>query len=199
MPHTIDWKDVENKIAIICYKFDNLASWREDLAQELRIHAYYVSDNYYDLYRRAIDFWRMIQTKQSPETAYYDLEVLSPSYTEDFDDQSKEIVRLIKDELNRYGHTKWDEDKITVARMLLDIIISDIDDKAPEIIPSKSPAENHYMTHRLNLSWVEQETGINYKKLVNSMRILEEVIQGLAMMHKIDIPSFYLRDYFDRS
>ena len=47
-----DWEDVENKIGIICYRFENLKPWHEDLAQELRIHAYYVSRNYYDLYRK---------------------------------------------------------------------------------------------------------------------------------------------------
>ena len=198
MNNNIDWKDVENKIAIICNKFSNLASWRDDLAQELRIHAYYVSDNYYDLYRKAIDFWRMIQTKQSPETAYYDLEVLNPSYSENYDDQHQVIVKLIREELSRYGYTKWDEDKISVAKILLDVIISDIDEKSPPVLPNEKTQMNHYINHRLNLSWIEKETGINYKRLVNAMKILEDIVQGLAMMRRIDIPIDYLKDYFDR-
>ena len=71
-----DWKEVEDKISIICRKFENLGPWHEDLAQELRVHAYYVSNNYYDLYRKAIDFWRKVQTKQSPEVPYFDLDIL---------------------------------------------------------------------------------------------------------------------------
>ena len=48
----IDWEDVETKISIICRKFDNISSrYQDDLAQELRIHASYISDDYYDLQR----------------------------------------------------------------------------------------------------------------------------------------------------
>ena len=57
---------------------------------------------------------------------------------------------------------------------------------------------NHYINQRLNLSWVAEETGINYKRLVNSMKLLEDIVQGLAIMHKIDIPEEYLKDYYDK-
>lgn len=197
MNDNIDWKEVEDKISLICYRFDNLSSWHDDLAQELRIHAYYVSDNYYDLYRKAIDFWRKIQTKQSPEVPYFDLEVLNPSYTEDYLDQLHNIVFMIKKELSRPGNNKWDNDKLELADKLLDIIVADIDDQNPEKVEHKSKL-NPYINKRLNLSYVAEETGINYKRLVSSMKLLEEIVQGLAVMHKIEIPEDYLRDYFDQ-
>lgn len=199
MNENIDWKEVEDKISLICYKFENLSSWHEDLAQELRIHAYYVSDNYYDLYRKAIDFWRKIQTKQAPEIPYFDLEVLNPSYTDKYDDQFKDIVSLIRDELNRPAFNKWDEDKLALSRKLLDIILSDIDTNEKKVtISMNNTSLNHYINQRLNLSWVAEETGINYKRLVNSMKLLEDIVQGLAIMHKIDIPEEYLKDYYDK-
>lgn len=196
MNNNINWEEVEQKVAIICNKFSNIASWREDLAQELRIHAYYVSDNYYDLYRKAIDFWRKLQTRQFPETPYYDLEVLNPSYTKDYNDQFDDIIKLIQKELDRYGNTKWDRDKLEVSKKLLLIIAADIDESYPSDSIENKTNMNHYINSRLNLSWVEKETGINYKRLVNAMKILEDIVQGLAVMHKIDISDEYLEDYY---
>ena len=194
----IDWDYVESKISAICYKFDNLASWHEDLAQELRIHAYYVSDNYYDLYRKAIDFWRKIQTRQAPEIPYFDLEVLNLSTNDETDDQSQTIVTLMREELAKPGKNKWEDDRIALARRLLDIIVADLaDDDKVEKIEIKSN-RNPYINQRLNLSLVSEETGINYKRLVDSMKVLEDTIQGLALMKKIEIPLIYLQDYYDK-
>ena len=199
MNDKIDWKDVENKISLICYKFSNLAPWHDDLAQELRMHAYYVSDNYYDLYRKAIDFWRKIQTKHSPEVPYFDLELFSPTYTDETAlDQSKHIVDLIRGELNRTPNNKWDKDMLNLAEFLLDIILEDVDpslrkDKSKF---SKSPL-NRYINHRLNLSWVAEETGIGYKRIVAAMKFLEDTVRGLTAIGKIDIPEAYMKDYYD--
>lgn len=194
----IDWTDVENKIAIICYKFSNLAHLHEDLAQELRIHAYYVSDNYYDLYRKAIDFWRKVQTRQAPEVPYFDLEVLNPSYEENYDDQFDDIVALVKKELNRPGYNKWDENMLELSRTLLDIILADIDPKkASHVNKMNKSSLNHYINQRLNLSWVAEETGIGYKRIVVAMKFLEDTVRGLAAMHKIEIPTHYFEGYYE--
>lgn len=199
MNNNIDWKEVENKISLICYKFDNLSSWHEDLAQELRIHAYYVSDDYYDLYRKAIDFWRKIQTKQSPEIPYFDLEVLNNSYTDDHYDQFEDIIALIRKELSRPGNNKWDNDMLELAGKLLDIIVADIDPKkVSHTIDTDKSSLTHYINHRLNLSWVSEETGIGYKRIVVAMKFLEDTVRGLASMQKIEIPIEYLEGYYDK-
>lgn len=199
MNDNIDWKEVEEKISLICYKFSNLASWHDDLAQELRIHAYYVSDNYYDLYRKAIDFWRKIQTKQSPEIPYFDLEILGESYTDkEALDQFDNIVFLVRTELSRDPQNKWDSDKMELAMRLLDIIIEDINPKKSRNntgISNKSSL-NHYINQRLNLSWVAEETGVGYKKIVTAMKLLEDTVRGLHAMSKIEIPMEYFEGYY---
>lgn len=197
----IDWKEVEDKISLICYKFSNLAAWHEDLAQELRLHAYYCSDNYYDLYRKAIDFWRRIQTKQSAETPYFDLELVGGSYSleEEATDQLDDIISLIRRELSRDPQNKWDSNKMELAMKLLDIMLEDIDPKKKldkEKMESKSSL-NHYINHRLNLSWVAEETGVGYKQLVMAMKLLEDTVRGLHAMHKIEIPLKYFQGYYD--
>lgn len=202
MNNNLDWKEVENKISLIRYKFDNLANWHDDLAQELRIHAYYVSDNYYDLYRKAIDFWRKLQSKQSPEIPYFDLEILGGYYDNDSKvlDQSEDIISSIRTELNREPHNKWERSRMELAEFLLDIILDDI---APQKVRIKTNIHgksqlNHYVNKRLNLSWVAEETGIGYKRLVASMKLLEDIVMGLHAMHKIDIPIEYFRGYYKR-
>ena len=198
--NNVDWADVENKISLICYKFSNLSSWHEDLAQELRIHAYYVSDNYYDLYRKAIDFWRKVQTKQSPEVPYFDLELIGDNSTDrEATDQFTDIVALIREELSRAPQNKWDSNKMELAMKLLDIMIEDIQPKGEDeesIIEDKSSL-NHYINHRLNLSWVAEETGIGYKQIVMAMKLLEDIVRGLHAMHKIEIPIEYFQGYYD--
>lgn len=199
MNKNIDWKEVEEKISLICYKFNNLSSWHDDLAQELRIHAYYVSDNYYDLYRKAIDFWRKLQTKQSPEIPYFDLELIGGTYSSDREalDQLEDIVDLIRKELTKSPKNKWEGNRMELAMKLLDIILEDID---PEKVENKNPISdtsslNHYINHRLNLSWVSEETGIGYKQIVTSMKLLEDIVMRLHSMKKIEIPEAYFKGY----
>lgn len=200
MNNNIDWKEVEEKISLICYRFDNLSHLHEDLAQELRIHAYYVSDNYYDLYRKAIDFWRKVKTRQSPEIPYMDLEVLNPSYDGNEDEmlQFDELVKLIRRELTRPGHNKWDNNMLELASQLLDIILSDIDTRGQQIqLKNCKSTLTHYINNRLNLSWVAEETGIGYKRIIVAMKFLEDTVRGLAAMKKIEIPLEYFKGYYE--
>lgn len=198
MNNNIDWADVENKIALICYKFDNLSAWHEDLAQELRIHAYYYSDNYYDLYRKAIDFWRKVQAKQSPEIPYFDLEVLGKSYEETSqNDQFEEIVSLVRKELNRPGYTKWDSNLLEIASKLFDIITEDIDPRLTKSFDTKKSKLNPYINKRLNISWAAEETGFSYKRLASAMKLIEDIVRGLAAMKKIEIPEEYFKGYYE--
>ena len=195
----IDWADVENKINIICCKFSNLSYCHEDLAQELRIHAWYRSDNYYDLYRKAIDFWRKKQSKESPDIPYCDLDVLGELYVdEDPLSQVEDIISLVRKELTRTPQNKWEGNRMELALRLFDIILADIDPKkCNEITEMNKSNLNHYVNKRLNLSWVAEETGEGYKQLVVAMKLLEDIIRGLATMHKIEIPPEYLEGYYD--
>lgn len=196
--HEIDWNEVENKIAIICYRFENLSPWHEDLAQELRIHAYYVSDNYYDLYRKAIDFWRMVQSKQTPEIPYFDLEVLNKSCEDETLDQLDELVDLIRKELNQPAHNKCDSNMLELSKKLLNIMMEDIDPKkVEEKIETGKSSLNHYINDRLNITWVAEETGIGYKRIAVAMKFLEDTVRGLAAMHKIELPPEYFKGYYD--
>lgn len=200
MNNNIDWKEVEDKIAIICYKFDNLKPWHEDLAQELRIHAYYHSTNYYDLYRKAIDFWRMVQTKQNPEIPYFDLEVLGKTTEDESLHEFNKMVDLIYTELERPGYNKWDNDMLELSRKLLSIILEDIQPTSNKMkLPEMNNSQlNHYINKRLNLSWIAEETGIGYKRIVVAMKFLEDTVRGLHAMRKIDIPTEYFSGYYDK-
>lgn len=198
MNKNIDWNEVEKKISIICYRFSNLEYCRDDLAQELRMHAYYVSDNYYDLYRKAIDFWRKIQSSQAPEVPYIDLEAQEIPCEDHtgmylFD----ELVALIMKELDRPGYNKWDKDMLDLSKKLLTIMISDIDERKKPVESYSSSSTKHYINQRLNLSWVAEETGINYKRIVVAMKFLEDTVRGLAAMKKIEIPKEYFEGYYD--
>lgn len=201
MNNNIDWKEVDEKISLICYKFSNLAPWHDDLAQELRIHAYYVSDNYYDLYRKAIDFWRKLQTKQSPEIPYFDLELLEdPSSPEKAStDQLDIIVSLIRKELNREPQNKWEGNKMDLAMKLLDLILNDIDPKkkSNNVIIKDTTNLNPYFNNRLNLSWASEETSSSYKQVVIAMKMLEDIVRGLHSMKKIEIPLEYFEGYYE--
>lgn len=196
-----DWKEVEDKISIICRKFENLGPWHEDLAQELRVHAYYVSNNYYDLYRKAIDFWRKVQTKQSPEVPYFDLDILGQvAKKEDDMYEFDRMVKLVERELNRPGYNKCDEDKLRLSRTIWQIVLEDIDPRRDcKLLKTMNKSDlSHYFNQRLNLTWVSEETGVGYKRVAEAMRFIEDTIRGLSAMHKIEIPIEYFRGYYDR-
>lgn len=223
------WEDVENKINIICGKFNNLSPWQDDLRQELRLHAYYYSEDYHNLYRKAIDFWRKIQNTYQPEVPYYefgsdvtgessvesrqsgDNTIVNKALTkrvqedrydnksnsEDYGDYDR-LLQWITHELDKPGYSKPDQRMIDLSKFLLRIIIEDIDPRLNIDNKLNKSKSAHYINDRLNLSWIYEETGIGYKRLVQAMKYLEDVIQSLAMRKKIDIPEEYLKDYYDR-
>lgn len=186
----IDWNDVETKISIICRKFNNIDyRYLDDLAQELRIHAYYYSDDYYDLQRKAIDFWRTLTRKVYPEVPYLDLEILAGEY---FPNEStivyKDIVGKIRKELLSKDFKSSREIELDeIANKVLDIIIEDIDgstlckDSYCEYISSK------YHNGRISISYLDLRLkDVNYKRLVKAVKRLEEIVNGLRDMGLID-------------
>lgn len=188
----IDWEDVENKISIICRKFSNIDNrFKDDLAQELRIHAYYVSDDYYDLQRKAIDFWRTLTRRVFPEIPYIDLELTAGSLN--FNDSNisyQETVKAVRDELSRREYETANEGKIDdLALKILDIIIEDIDGSTinKETYEAEVNISLHkYRNGKINISYLDLRfPDINYKTVTKAVNRLREVIEGLIDMGKI--------------
>lgn len=189
----LNWEEVENKIAILCRKFDNIdRRYRDDLAQELRIHAYYVSDDYYDLQRRAIDFWRSMCTKVYPETPYIDLDLLGKSVDpQDIEDLVFEgMVEKIKKELTR---GLWDnvyaKELDEIAMRILNIILEDIKGSKVEkksILEEEAIASRYTKGGRINCTFIDSKLPeIHYKRIRKAVKRLEEVTEALRDMGKI--------------
>ena len=188
----IDWEDVENKISIICRKFSNIdARFRDDLAQELRIHAYYYSDDYYDLQRKAIDYWRTLTRKVFPEIPYIDLELTAG--TNKFNDSGityQETLKAVRTELSRNEYETSGEIKINeLALKILDIINEDIDGSTitEESCRCDDSINLHkYRNGKINVSYLDLRfPDINYKTVSKALNRLREVIEGLIDMGKI--------------
>ena len=193
----IDWEDVETKISIICRKFDNISSrYQDDLAQELRIHAYYISDDYYDLQRKAIDFWRTLQVRVMPEVPFFDLELVGGAK---LDDEStvefENIVSLIRKELAREGKNYYDDLLLQYANKVLDVIVMDIDGSNPSSkteLNLENGTSTPYVNKRISCTYLSEILpDIHYKSIQKSLKLLEEIVQGLAAMGKISIDEVY--------
>lgn len=185
----IDWDDVENKISIICRKFSNIDNrFKDDLAQELRIHAYYYSDDYYDLQRKAIDYWRTLTRRVYPEIPYIDLELTAGEDTSDptSDIYYESTVKTIKKELlSDVYESKSDINLNNLALKILDIILEDFDgnvSKDVDDIDSKIKLHK-YRNGKINLSYIDiRLPDVNYKMISKAFNRLKEVAQGLKEM-----------------
>lgn len=188
----IDWEDVENKVSIICRKFSNIDNrYQDDLAQELRIHAYYVSDDYYDLQRKAIDYWRTLTRRVYPEVPYIDLELMagadSPS---DGTMYYESTVKAIRKELNRKVYDSKTDSLINgLALKILDILIEDIDGSTltkESIKADKEIGIHKYRNGKINISYLDLRfPDVNYKTITKAVNRLKEVITGLEEMGSI--------------
>lgn len=184
----IDWEDVERKVSIICRKFNNIdPRYIDDLAQELRIHAFYISDDYYDLTRKAIDFWRTLQVRVYPEVPFFDLELIGGSKVDkkstlEFND----IVIEVREELERPGQGYYDQQMIDLAKSIFEILVKESTDEVYE--EEKDSDTLMYFGGRISVTWLSEQLGVNYKRVIKSMKFLEEVITGLAGMGKITLP-----------
>lgn len=190
----INWEEVEYKISIIRRRFDNIEPrYKDDLAQELRIHAYYVSDNYYDLYRKAIDYWRSLQVRVYPEVPFFDLEILGRSETDkEVSVIYDEIVSKVLKELNRSGESAYDNRTLEIAKEIFTIITTDIENPKDAMnISCVEYVKNRYTGPKINLSWLSEELNVSYKAVSAAMREIESIIRGLAEMGKIEVDDKY--------
>lgn len=186
---TIDWEDVETKISIILRKFSNIDDrYKDDLAQELRIHAYSYSDDYYDLQRKAIDYWRTLTRKVYPEVPFIDLELMSGADNSDKNMLYYECtVKAIRKELNREVYSSASDRKINeLALKILDIIIEDIDGSTvtEETTQANETITLHkYRNGKINLSYLDLRfPDIHYKSISKAFNRLREVVEGLKDM-----------------
>lgn len=195
----INWEEVEHKIAIICNKFNNIESrYKDDLAQELRIHAFYISDDYYDLTRKAIDFWRTLQVRVIPEVPYFDLEILGGIKQDDTSVYFNEMVHKISDRLSSEGSDKIDPEIKNLASEIFEVILDDLIDREPKVQVREYKKYKPYHNQRISCSYLWEVMGedvgsINYKKIRKAMKFLETVVKELALDGEIEIDAFYLQ------
>jgi len=197
----VDWEEVEKTVSIICRKFNNINSrYIEDLAQELRIHAFYVSNNYYDLYRKAIDFWRTLTVRVYPEIPTFDMEMnRSAEMVEKASEINyKSLLASVMKELNRPGENLADKKKKDLAIQIMMLIVEDIDENmevTEDINLDGNEADRKYIGAKLNASWVSERLHVSYKAVMAAMRELEETFVGLAMMGKVVLDDQYRENY----
>lgn len=185
----IDWEEVETKISIICRKFSNIEErYKDDLAQELRIHAFYYSDDYYDLHRKAVDFWRVMTRRVYPEIPFIDLEIMAGAdRIRDDDLDYKDTLEKIKRELTRGPYKNVREKELDdISLRILDIIVEDIDGTTVTRESLVEYTSSKYHNGRINLSYLDMRMPeINYKRLVKAAKRLEEIVTALQEMGKI--------------
>lgn len=196
----INWEEVENKIAIICNKFRTSVEERflDDLAQELRIHAYYKSDDYYDLQRKAIDFWRSLKVNVMPEMPYFDLELVGGTHLQDFGDvEFERFVSLIKKKLTLEMPKKYDNEIRDLAREIFDIILSDVSDGVSRVKIRDWVKYAPYHNKRISCSYLWEVMGdepgsINYQRIRKAMKMIENIIRELHESGLWDVDERYL-------
>ena len=193
----INWEEVEHKIAIICNKFNNIDSrYRDDLAQELRIHAFYKSDDYYDLTRKAIDFWRTLQVKVMPEIPYLDLELIGGIKSDAYEElEFNSLIDAIRKGIKSPEFTATDEIK-DLASDILDIVLLDITGGDAKAKKRDAVTYKPYHNQRISCSYLWEVMGdeigsVNYKRIRKALKFLESVIQTLAEKGVIVIDEAY--------
>lgn len=192
----INWEEVEIKVAVICSKFKNIRNdYLDDLAQELRVHAFYISDNYQDLYRRAIDFWRTLQCRVYPEVPYFDMELMQGSDVEDKNEMGYlEILKQINKELDRNCYSKAEMKQVDTIRQILEIITDDVKDGRNDSkykLPETEVLE--YVKGKVSIYWVSLRLDKTYRHVQDSLSLLQEIVRGLAEMGKISVDDKYYK------
>lgn len=189
----IDWDEVETKISIICRKFDNIPErLRDDLKQELRLYAYYKSDDYYHMQNRAVDFWRSLNRHIYPEVPFLDMELMND---EIFEDETKveydEIVNKITTELNVPGENVHEDRLNEVSKKILGVILDDIDERRKTNPLNEEYRSTKYINGRISLTYLSEVfPDIHYKRLQKGLKNLESILEGLGAMDKVHIGGF---------
>ena len=191
---TIDWEDVERKVQIISRRFSTTIDWkyREDLEQELRLFAWTTSSNYYDMYRRAVDYWRMLTRRVFPEVCVFEFDdnngqggITEDEYNED--DEFTRMISKIREAVDEYQTTKHERTDHDNCMKILDLI--------EEIESGTVKEEPQYTKGKLKLEWVSQYSDIKYNRVQDAFWLLQNVIATLEHLGRIEVPSCYKTVY----
>ena len=189
---TIDWEDVERKVQIISRRFSTTIDWkyREDMEQELRLFAWKKSSNYYDMYRRAVDYWRSLTRKVFPEVCVFEFDdnngqggITEDKYLEDNDFMI--MIKKIRDAIEDYQNTKKEQTDHDNCVKILNLIEASVIG-GEELIMTKG---------KIKISWVSEKLDIPYNKVQDALWLLQQVTTTLSHLHKIEIPDQYRREY----
>lgn len=189
---SLDWEDIERKVQIISRRFSTTIDWkyREDMEQELRLFAWKTSSNYYDMYRRAVDYWRTLTRKVFPEICVFEFDDNNGQggITEDKYDDNDEFVKmidLIRDSIDDYQNTNHERTDRENCMKILDLLEKSISEGS-EIVATKG---------KIRVSWVSEILDIPYNKVQDAIWLLQQVVTTLGHLHRIDIPTQYRREY----
>ena len=189
---SLDWEDVERKVQIISRKFSTTIDWkyREDLEQELRLFAWKKSSNYYDMYRRAVDYWRSLTRKVFPEVCVFEFDdnngqggITEDKY--DTDDEFLVMINKIREAIEDYQNTKHERTDHDNCMKILDLLERSI----------LNGEEIHFTKGKVQISWVSEKMDIPYNRVQDAMWLLQQVVTTLGHLGRIDIPDSYRRQY----
>ena len=173
----LDWADVENKVQIISRKFSTTIDWkyREDLEQELRLFAWQKSSNYYDMYRHAVDYWRMLTRRVFPEVCVFEF------------DEFDRMISKIREAVDEYQNSKKEQIDHDNCMKILSLI--------DDIVKGKESEEVKYTKGKLQVNWVSEKLGIPYNRVQDALWLLQQVTAVLEHLNRIDVPKAYKNLY----
>lgn len=190
----LDWADVENKVQIISRKFSTTIDWkyREDLEQELRLFAWQKSSNYYDMYRHAVDYWRMLTRRVFPEVCVFEFDdnngqggITEDTY-EEFDEFDR-MISKIREAVDEYQNSKKEQIDHDNCMKILSLI--------DDIVKGKESEEVKYTKGKLQVNWVSEKLGIPYNRVQDALWLLQQVTAVLEHLNRIDVPKAYKNLY----
>lgn len=192
---SIDWEDVERKVQIISNRFATTIDWkyREDMEQELRLFAWQKSSNYWDMYRRAVDYFRTLTRKVYPEICVFEFDdnngqggVTEDKYLED--DNFETILKKIREEINKFSDGKIETRERDNSLKILDFIENYARGNHEEDIK--------FTKGKIQVTYLMEKTGIDYSKIQEAYWFLQQVVKAMIAMGKIQVSGTVDTTYF---
>ena len=189
---SLDWEDVERKVSIISRKFSHTIDWKylEDLEQELRLFAWTTSSNYWDMYRKAVDYWRMLTRRVFPEICIFEFDdnngqagITVDEYLreESFNDVLAKIRASVEDFQNT---AKEQRDRENCLRIL---------DLLEKIISGEFDGDPKYTNGKIQFNWVSETLEIPYNRVQDAFWLLQRVCETLSYLGRIELS--FLKDF----
>ena len=188
---SLDWDDVETKVSIIMRRFSTTIDWKylEDLGQELRIFAWSTSSNYWDMYRRAVDYWRTLTRRVFPEICVFEFDESSESFEVTY--QEKEEVHRVASEIRKalldFDRTEKEKRDSHNCLLIIDVIEKWALGEYDQDIPLRAG--------KIQKSWVSEKFQIPYVHVQDALWLLDKITSALGILGKIDVPEECKKDY----